>query len=87
MRDLNSDHDRRNIDGGLPSFLEFDLRRESAGVKLTLEENRRLNANAPVYEIQEDERGKRILIEKDVPPIAVSSVLLSFFLSYVRIRA
>ena len=75
IRDKNSDHDRRHLDGGLPSSLKFEIIREAGDVKLTLEENNRLNPNAPVYDIKEDHDGSMSLVRKDVPPIMVRTSL------------
>lgn len=65
LHDLNSDHTRRNLDGGLAPLLEFNLRRRSEDIKLTLKENKRLNPNAPVYEIKKDDNGMKTLIKKE----------------------
>lgn len=67
LEDLNNDHHHRHLEMGLPNYLEFNLKRESGNkLKLRLEENVRLNANAPVYEvIQED--GKQKAKKLDVP--------------------
>lgn len=71
MQDLNSDQDRRHLDAGLPSQLAFNLQRETGNVKLTLEENRRLNANAPVYEVTEGQQGESDIVKKESVPISV----------------
>ena len=75
VRDRNSDHDRRHLDGGLPSSLNFEIIREAGDVKLALEENNRLNPNAPVYDIKKDNDGSLSLVRKDVPPITVRTSL------------
>ena len=72
VQDTNSDHDRRHLDAGLPSTLKFDLKRESGTVQLTLEENERLNANAPVYEVHGISEEERKLVKQDSVPITVN---------------
>lgn len=55
LEDLNY-HERRHFNLGLPEALEFNLKRNAGSdVKLSLRENRRLNANAHVFEtVSED---------------------------------
>ena len=72
MHDLNSDHDRRHLDGGLPSHLEFKVQRRSGDVRLTLVENKRLNLNAPVFDVKHESKGKRTLIKKKTLPLEAS---------------
>lgn len=72
IQDLNADHDKRNLEAGLPSTLHFNLQRENGfpDVKLELQENTRLNSNAPVYESVLMTNGKQSLIPKpNIPPI------------------
>jgi hypothetical protein len=74
LRDLNSDLDKRNLEiGGLPSNLKFALIRQGYdhGLELNLEENRRLGANAPVYEVKQTSDGKQQLVKKNAIPITV----------------
>ena len=71
LDDLNSDHDRRHLDAGLPAYLEFNLKRTTGDVKLTLTENTRLNQNAPVYEIKKNSNGERMFVQKKSTPITV----------------
>ena len=71
VEDLNSDHDRRHLDAGLPHYLEFNVKRENEAVRLSLEENVRLNANAPVYEINVDAKGRRKVVKKKAKLIRV----------------
>lgn len=84
LRDLNSDLDRRNLDSaGLPSSLKFSLSREDTtpDVELELEENKRLNVNAPVFVVKSTSSGKQELIRKAFVPIQVN---LLHVLSQVR---
>ena len=76
MQDLTSDHDKRHLDAGLPSVLTFNLRRETGNVTLTLEENRRLGENAPVFEGREDEQGEISLVRQESAPITVCSFFI-----------
>ena len=81
LHDLNSDHDRRHLDSGLPSYLEFNLRRKDGDIRLTLTENRNVNRNPPIYEFVKDTYGKQILVERqDVPDLVSRPVynLLTF---------
>ena len=81
LHDLNSDHDRRHLDNGLPSYLEFNLRRKDGDIRLTLTENRNVNRNPPIYESVQDTYGKTILVERqDVPDLVSRPVyhLLTF---------
>ena len=81
LHDLNSDHDRRHLDKGLPSYLEFNLRRKDGDIRLTLTENRNVNRNPPIYESVQDTYGKTILVERqDVPDLVSRPVyhLLTF---------
>ena len=50
LQDTNNDLDKRNLDFGLPENLQFRLVHSGNDVKLNLRENKRLNANAPIYE-------------------------------------
>ncbi|XP_045181277.2 A disintegrin and metalloproteinase with thrombospondin motifs 16-like [Mercenaria mercenaria] len=68
LRDLNSDLERRNLESaGLPSTLRFELFRgnNDPGLELNLEENRRLNANAPVFDVEPTSNGKQRLVRKE----------------------
>lgn len=88
LEDLNNDHHLRHLEMGLPNHLEFNLKRQDGKkLKLRLEENVRLNANAPVYEaVLENGKQKARLL--DVPLIIVSisphsfSIHLAFILAW-----
>jgi hypothetical protein len=74
VRDLNADIDRRNLESaGLPSQLNFQLLRgnNEPDFHLNLEENLRLNANAPVYDVMPTSDGKQKLVRKTSTPIKV----------------
>ena len=71
VQDLNSDHDRRNLDAGLPRYLEFNLLRDGAKVNLKLEENVHLSKYPPVYDAEKRADGKFRWIQKDMPHLQV----------------
>ena len=80
MEDLNSDHERRNLDAGLPPYLEFRVKRQLdyKDVKLSLQENVRLNAHhAPVFVLDVDENGAKKVVKKDTAPIKVDILFKS----------
>ncbi|XP_053383936.1 A disintegrin and metalloproteinase with thrombospondin motifs 18-like [Mercenaria mercenaria] len=69
LEDLNTNHDLRNLEIGLPEHLYFNIKRQGGNsAKLHLRENKRLNANAPVY-VAGAENGIPTATEADVPPI------------------
>jgi len=69
---MSSDHERRNLEAGLPATLHFHLKRNAGPVvKLELKENTRLNAHAPVFEPVSDVDGKQRLIKKSNLPLLV----------------
>jgi hypothetical protein len=71
LEDLNSLHDLRELETALPSMLHFNIKRLSGeNIKLHLQENKRLNANAPVY-VGGSLNGKHTAMEADVPLISV----------------
>lgn len=84
IEDLNNDVDRRNLDFGLPETLDFNIKRSwHSDIKLRLTENKRLNANAPLYEV-EMHGGKQKLVAKKTSSIHVSSFWpLHIFALYV----
>ncbi|XP_053383934.1 uncharacterized protein LOC123536674 isoform X9 [Mercenaria mercenaria] len=62
LEDINDDHEKRNLYRGLPATLEFNLKRDSGNnLKLRLEENKRLNKNAPVYRTVIEEGEHRVV--------------------------
>ncbi|XP_060604120.1 uncharacterized protein LOC132756985 isoform X2 [Ruditapes philippinarum] len=70
LEDLNSLHDLRELETALPSMLHFNIKRLSGeNIKLHLQENKRLNANAPVY-VGGSLNGKHTAMEADVPLIS-----------------
>ncbi|KAL4225404.1 hypothetical protein ACF0H5_016094 [Mactra antiquata] len=76
LQDLNSDLDRRHLEAGLPSTLNFRLSRRDASrsslLDLKLEENTRLNANAPVFTVKKTPDGKQKLERKNSAPFMVT---------------
>ncbi|XP_045174764.1 A disintegrin and metalloproteinase with thrombospondin motifs 16-like [Mercenaria mercenaria] len=55
LEDLNDNYDRRSFRIRLPDYLRITILRENAdNVELYLHENKRLNANAPVYDAGEE---------------------------------
>ncbi|XP_053383883.1 uncharacterized protein LOC123535799 isoform X2 [Mercenaria mercenaria] len=69
LEDINGDHDKRNLNMGLPETLEFNLKRgTSPDMKIQLQENRHLNPNAPVY-TTDVEGGKHQPFKLNVKPI------------------
>ena len=73
LEDNNDDVHKRNFDLGLPETLQFNLRHSSDLVSLNLRENKRLNANAPIYEEVKDKYGNpRIQRNLNIAPNNVS---------------
>ena len=69
LRDLTFDHNKRNLNGGLPESLKFSMTKGTRKFEFNLKQNRRLNANAPVYDIKIDSDGKRKLVKKTSKPV------------------
>ena len=80
LHDTNGDHEKRNLDFGLPENLQFRLMHSGNDVMLDLQENKRLNANAPIYEPATDESGNMIAVtNENIGPNNVSTNLFFFF--------
>ena len=78
LQDLTQDNDKRHLDAGLPPVVTFNLRRETGNVKLTLEESRHVDLNAPVFEGREDETGETRLVRQATLPITVCILILRY---------
>ena len=65
IHDLNTDHTERHFDAGLSTSLNFRMKRETGSdVVLQLSENKRLNENAPVYDVVVDEEGNQRVVKR-----------------------
>ena len=76
LNDMTSDHAKRHLEGGLPESLHFNMTNEKKQFELTLQENKRLNPNAPVFEVTANlETGLNELTETKMPPFKVGIYL------------
>jgi len=67
LESLNNDAYRRSQELGQPETLNFRLRHSSGEVELNLEENVRLNANAPIFINRRKENGDSVAVHINVP--------------------
>ncbi|XP_052249706.1 A disintegrin and metalloproteinase with thrombospondin motifs adt-2-like [Dreissena polymorpha] len=69
LEDITQNARTRNLDLGLSETLQFKLKRSGhQDLTLNLVENKRLNQNAPVYEVH-TENGQNKLVKKETAPI------------------
>ncbi|KAH3869798.1 hypothetical protein DPMN_032969, partial [Dreissena polymorpha] len=69
LEDITQNAKTRNLDLGLPETLQFMLKRSGQqDLTLNLVENKRLNQNAPVYEVH-TENSQNKLVKKETAPI------------------
>ncbi|XP_052267678.1 uncharacterized protein LOC127869275 isoform X2 [Dreissena polymorpha] len=69
LEDITQNAKTRNLDLGLPETLQFKLKGiGKQDLTLNLVENKRLNQNAPVYEVH-TENGQNKLVKKETAPI------------------
>ncbi|KAH3777758.1 hypothetical protein DPMN_179206 [Dreissena polymorpha] len=69
LEDITRSAKTRNLDLGLPETLQFKMkRRGEQDLTLNLVENKRLNQNAPVYEVH-TKHGQNKLVKKETAPI------------------
>ncbi|KAH3713929.1 hypothetical protein DPMN_073732 [Dreissena polymorpha] len=69
LKEISRNANTRNLDLGLPETLQFKLERSGQqDLTLNLMENRRLNQNAPVYEVH-TQNGQNKLVKKETAPI------------------
>ncbi|XP_052249846.1 A disintegrin and metalloproteinase with thrombospondin motifs 7-like [Dreissena polymorpha] len=69
LEDISRNAKTRNLDLGLPETLQIELKRSGhQDLTLNIVENKRLNQNAPVYEVH-TQNGQNKLVKKDTAPI------------------
>ncbi|KAH3877469.1 hypothetical protein DPMN_001336, partial [Dreissena polymorpha] len=69
LEDITLNPKTRNLDLGLPESLQFKLKRSGhQDLTLNLVENKRLNQNAPVYEVHTENHQNK-LVKKETSPI------------------